>query len=116
MLFKNKQTTPPTKLKNTHLDSVKKTDMAMYTNRRGKVVLLEEDHWTSVTPNQFLGAFAPFPRFAWIHPNAPRDSYDVVCEIVWSKATQVKPGRGQSSLEIQGSKDDTPSVNKSSHR
>ncbi|XP_025758095.1 uncharacterized protein LOC100709710 isoform X1 [Oreochromis niloticus] len=116
MLFKNKQTTPPTKLKNTHLDSVKKTDMDMYTNRRGKVVLLEEDHWTSVTPNQFLGAFAPFPRFAWIHPNAPRDSYDVVCEIVWSKATQVKPGRGQSSLEIQGSKDDTPSVNKSSHR
>lgn len=80
------------------------------------MVPLEEDHVTSVTPNQFLGAFAPFPRFAWIHPNAPRDSYDMVCKIVWSKATQGKPGRGQSSLEIQASKDDTPSVIMSSHR
>ncbi|XP_026011584.1 uncharacterized protein LOC113014343 isoform X2 [Astatotilapia calliptera] len=90
--------------------------MAMYTKSRGKMVPLEEDHLTSVTSNQFLGAFAPFPRFAWIHPNAPRDSYDMVCKIVWSKATQVKPGRGQSSLEIQASKDDTPSVIMSSHR
>ncbi|XP_012773768.1 uncharacterized protein LOC101481526 isoform X2 [Maylandia zebra] len=90
--------------------------MAMYTKSRGKMVPLEEDHLTSVTSNQFLGAFAPFPRFAWIHPNAPRDSYDMVCKIVWSKATQVKPGRGQSSLEIQASKDDTPSVIMSSDR
>ncbi|XP_030597599.1 uncharacterized protein LOC115788627 isoform X2 [Archocentrus centrarchus] len=81
--------------------------MPICTNSRGKM-MPQEDSWTPVSPKQFLGAFAPFPRFAWIHPNAPRDSFDEVCKNVWS--------RGQSSLQREASKDSTRSVNKRSHR
>ncbi|XP_047461539.1 uncharacterized protein LOC125020245 [Mugil cephalus] len=54
------------------------------------------NHWM---PPQFFGAYAPFPRSAWINPKAPMDSFDRVCKNIWSKAKEAAEelGTGQSS-------------------
>ncbi|KAK5613060.1 hypothetical protein CRENBAI_002397 [Crenichthys baileyi] len=49
-----------------------------------------EDPWKPLIPNSRFSALAPFPRRTWIHPNAPRDDFDLVCEIIWSKTTHLE--------------------------
>ncbi|XP_041822890.1 uncharacterized protein LOC121628056 [Melanotaenia boesemani] len=46
-----------------------------------------QDPWMPLYSKSHFCAFAPFPRSTWVHPNVPRDSFDLVCKIIWSRMT-----------------------------
>ncbi|XP_051811035.1 uncharacterized protein LOC127535992 [Acanthochromis polyacanthus] len=75
-----------------------------------------EDTWTQLTPKEFGSAFAPFPRYTWIHPNAPTDSFDRVCKVIWSRAKwpPEKPDGGESSEQRSADKNGISSGRKPS--
>ncbi|XP_056254655.1 uncharacterized protein LOC130183365 isoform X2 [Seriola aureovittata] len=80
-------------------------------------MMLPQDHWMQLTQIQFAGAFAPFPRSTWIHPQAPNDNFDRVCRNIWSRAKEAGKefGRGLSLTETSQDEDGTPPDSKPSH-
>ncbi|XP_023131564.2 uncharacterized protein LOC111572226 [Amphiprion ocellaris] len=95
-----------------------KTDKSMRVNNRENKMMPPEDTWMRLTPKEFVGAFAPFPRSTWIHPNAPTDSFDRVCKVIWSRAkwSPEEPDGGESSGQRSADKDGIRSGREPSRR